>query len=613
MGRPPRRALRILSTSLLLLSAWQLRAQPAVQSGTDRVTYAAQVAPILSAHCVECHRTDGGAPFSLLTYDDARRRARQIADVTASRDMPPWKPVAAHGGPFQGERRLTDQQIQTLARWVELGAEEGSPADLPPLPKSQDWRSGTPDLIVEQPQPYVLSADGPDVFRNFVIPVPASGTGCVKGFEFRPGSRAVHHANIMIDRTRSSRRFDDQDREPGYAGPLVPDAEYPDGHFLGWTPGQAAPFLPDDMCWRLEAGSDFVLQMHLRPTGKPERVQPALALYRSERPATRIPVVLRLGRQDIEISAGDRNYRVRDAYVLPVDAEVRAIQPHAHYLARDLRAFAELPDGSMQWLIHISDWDFNWQDVYRYASPFWLPRGTRIVMEYTYDNSAANPRSPQHPPRRVTWGQSSANEMGDLWLQVLTRSDADRLRLKTEARDKALREDIIGYQTMVRETPRDAAVHESLAKAHLQVGQLDEARRHVEESVRLKPAAAAGHYNLGTVLAAQGRREQAIASFSEAVRLDPTFAYAHNSLGASLYALGRSQEAIGHFRRAIEIEPAYANALNNLARALEGRGELEEAVLRYREALRIQPDNVLTQQNLARALARLAASKPGRF
>jgi tetratricopeptide (TPR) repeat protein/mono/diheme cytochrome c family protein len=592
---------------LLFVTAQPARAQTTAQTlPAENVTYTRHIAPILLERCTECHRPGGGAPFSLLTYEDAQRRAGQIAEVTRRRDMPPWKPVADHGGPFLGDRRLSHQQIDAIARWVDLGTPEGNPADRPALNvRPEGWRFGVPDLVVHLPRPYVLPAESSDVFRNFAIPLPVAESRCVRGIEFRPGSQVVHHANMLIDRTRTSRRFDDQDPEPGYDGPLPPDAEYPDGHFLGWTPGQAPAFLPEDMCWRLEAGSDLLLQMHLRSSGKPEEVQPEVAFFFSQRPATRIPVMLRLSRQDIDIAAGERSFRVSDAYVLPVDAEVHAVQPHAHYLAREIRAFAELPDGSVRWLVRITDWDFNWQDVYRYASPFWLSAGTRLVMEYSYDNSAGNARNPHHPPRRVLWGQQTTDEMGDLWIQVLTRNDRDRLRLAADARNKALREDIVGHRMMLRSAPGDAALHESLAKSYLQVGELDEALRHIQESVRLKPDSAVGQYNLGTALAALGRRDEAIVRFTEAVRLDPNLAYAHNSLGVSLYALGRASEAVAHFRRAIAIEPAYANAHNNLGKALEGEGELEQAILHYREAIRIQPDNTLTQQNLAGILVRL--------
>jgi tetratricopeptide (TPR) repeat protein/mono/diheme cytochrome c family protein len=592
---------------LLILGAVTVahaQAPPEARS-TQTITYTEHIAGIVIERCVECHRPGGSGPFSLLTYEDAKRRAGQIAEVTARRLMPPWKPVAGHGGPFVGDRSLSDAQIEAIARWVDLGAPEGNPTNLSAPVPSQEKPAGEPDLVVQVARPYTLPADGSDVFRNFVVPVPITETRCVRALDFRPGNRAVHHANIMIDRTRTSRRFDDQDPEPGYTGPLPPDAEYPDGHFLGWTPGQNPTALPDDMCWRLEPGSDLLLQLHLRSSGRPEAIQPAVALSFSNRAPTRIPVMLRLGRQDIDIAAGERSFRINDTFELPVDAEVQSVQPHAHYLARDVRAFAELPDGSVRGLIHISDWDFNWQNVYRFVSPFWLPRGTRLVMEYTYDNSAENARNPHHPPRPVRWGQQTTDEMGDLWVQVLARSDRDRSSLAARARDKALREDIVGYRTMLRASPDDPALHESLAKIYSQVGRLGDALQQIEQSVHLKPDSASGQYNLGTALAALGRHEEAVRRFTEAVRLDPGLAYAHNSLGVSLFALGRADEAIARFGRALAIEPAYANAHNNLGRALEASGALGDAVVHYREAIRIQPDNVLTLQNLGGALARL--------
>lgn len=557
---------------------------------------------------MECHRPDGAAPFSLLTFADARRWRTLIAETTARRYMPPWKPMAEHGGPFEGERRLSVNEIATLARWVEAGAPEGNLADLTPSPPRLDgWRQGTADLVVRMPEPYVLPADGADVFRNFVIPLPISTTRCVRGIEFRPNSRAVHHANMHIDPTAGSRRFDAADPDPGYTGPLSPDAEFPDGHFLGWTPGQAPPLLPQDMCWRLEAGSDLLLQMHMRPTGRPESVRPTVAFYFSDRPATRIPVMLRLGKQDLDLAPGESNLRVRDSYVLPVDVDVQAVQPHAHHLAREVSALAELPDGSKRWLIHIADWDFNWQDVYRFASPPRLPKGTRLVIEYVYDNSAANTRNPHTPPRRVWWGQQTTDEMGDVWIQVLARDDRDRARLASDSRAKALLEDVIGYRTMLARNPKDAALHENLAKCYMLLGARGEALKAITESVRLRPDSAAGRYNLGTALAAHGRHDEAAREFAEAIRLDAAFAYAHNSLGVSLHATGRTADAVQHFRHAIAIEPAYANAHNNLGKALEVQGHLDEAIGEYDEALRIQPDNPQTRQNMSGALTRAIA------
>jgi len=256
------------------------------------VTFTRDVAPILHARCASCHRPDGAAPFSLLTYDDASRRAALIATVTKQRYMPPWKPEPGYGD-FTGARVLTDREIDVIDRWVRAGVVEGDAADLPDPPRwNGGWQLGTPDLIVTLPE-YTLRAGGADVFRNFVVAVPVAFARRVRGVEFRPGSRAVHHANIRLDRTPASRRLDENDPAPGYEGVILRSADYPDGYFLGWTPGQVAPLAPAGLAWTLEPGSDLVVQLHLRPSGKPEHMQPAVGLYFTDEAQTRSPAILR--------------------------------------------------------------------------------------------------------------------------------------------------------------------------------------------------------------------------------------------------------------------------------------------------------------------------------
>ena len=367
---------RLVCLGALLTVCAPLAGQVAERHPSTGVTFTRDIAPILYGECAPCHRPDGPAPFNLLTYGDARRHAAQIAAVTKRRYMPPWKPEPGFGD-FAGVRRLTDTEILAIEHWVSGGLLEGQASDLPPPPRwTSAWQLGEPDLVVTLPE-YTLRPDGLDVFRNFVVAVPGSAPRYVRGFELRPGHRAVHHANIRVDPTAASRRADDADPSPGYEGAILRSADYPDGHFLGWTPGQAPPLSGPDLAWRLEPGADLVVQLHMQPNGKAEVIRPSIGLYFTDVAPARTPVILRLGRQNLDIPAGADDYHVADTYVLPVDAEVRAIQPHAHYRARTVSASAILPDGTRRPLLLIRHWDFNWQDQYRYAAPFWVPAGTR--------------------------------------------------------------------------------------------------------------------------------------------------------------------------------------------------------------------------------------------
>jgi Flp pilus assembly protein TadD len=567
------------------------------------VTFTKDVAPIVFQHCASCHRPGETAPFSLLTYDDVRRHARQIVDVTRSRAMPPWKPAAGFGGPYVGERRLTAEEVDTLAVWVEQGTPEGDPADLPPMPSwPTGWRLGTPDLVVTMPEPYTLPSDGPDVFRNFVLPVPIDGTKYVAGLEFRPNNQVVHHANLRIDPTRSSRERDAQDSRPGYEGPISPHAQYPDGHFLGWTPGQLTPRAAEGMAWPLEPGSDLVIQLHMRPSGRPETIQPAIGFFFTSEPPARTPVMLRLGRQHIDIAAGTSRYVTRDQYTLPVDLRVFGVQPHAHFRAKEVKAFATLPDGTITWLIFIPNWDFNWQNVYRFAEPISLPKGTTLSVEWLYDNSSANPRNPDHPPRRVLYGQNSTDEMGDLWIQVLPDAPHERGMLFENFRPKLLGEDAAGYETMLVGDPQNAKLHDYVALVYWDLGQIDQAIGHYEAAIRLDPGNANTRYNFATLLVQKGRLDEAAAHLRSAIALGAPDAAAHNNLAAVLIAQDRLDEAIEHFSEALRLEPQSAVRHSNLGQALVLSGRIDEGIRHLRESILLDPDLGDAHLNLARAL-----------
>ena len=556
--------------------------------GPGAPTFTKDVAPIVFARCAACHHPGGPAPFSLLTYREARQRVTLIAAVTRSRFMPPWK-ASPGSGPFIGQSPLTEDEIDVLQRWAAGGAPEGNARDLRRAPRFPDgWQLGTPDLVLAPPHAFTLPAEGTDVFRIFVMPVPTSGARFVRGVEFRPGNaKVVHHANIRLDRTDASRRYDAEDPAPGYDGLIAHSATYPDGHFLGWTPGQVAPLLPKGMAWRLQPGSDLVVEVHMQPSGKPESVQPSIGIYFADDPPERTPVMLRLGRQNIDIAPGQASYTVTDSFTLPVDVEVHAVQPHAHHRARQIDGVATLPGGATKTLIEIDDWDFRWQHVYRFTSPLRLPKDTTISMRYTFDNSASNPRNPMLPPQRVFWGQRSADEMGDLWIQVLTRNPRDLAILVGQFRPKVLAEDAIGYERMIASDPRSAALHDDMAQIYLELGRASEAATHFAASAKLKPESAATHFNLGTALAVSGRVDEAVAELRAALRHDPGYARAHNNLGGILLHLGRTAEAIEHVREAVRLDPTNVEAHTNLAAAHAALGEFHRAVDIIESALKL--------------------------
>jgi Flp pilus assembly protein TadD len=561
------------------------------------ITYSKNIAPLVNDRCVTCHHDGGSAPFALQSYADVKRHASQIATVTASRYMPPWK-ADPGDGPFVGQHPLSDAEIATIKQWVDEGAAEGDPRSAPAAPKfTEGWQLGTPDLVVTPPEAYMLPAGGTDAFRIFVLPIPVTKTRFVRGLEFRPGNpRVVHHANIRVDRTPASRALDAADPGPGYSGLILRSADYPEGHFLGWTPGQVAPLLPKEFSWRLDPNTDLVVEIHMQPSGKPEAVQPSIGLYFSDQPPTKTPAMLRLGRQNIDIPAGDASYTITDSYVLPVDVEVEALQPHAHYRARDVRGDATLPDGRTRELIHIRDWDFRWQHVYRFVTPLKLPRGTTLSMRYIYDNSPGNARNPERPPKRARWGQRSSDEMGDLWIQVLTHDEPDLVTLTQQFRTKVAAEDVLGYEAEIERHPDEAGLRDDAGLLYLELGRPEEAAEHFRKALALKGPSAPAHYNLGTALTVGRHLDQAEYEYRQALRIDPAYANAHNNLGNVLMVEGKFADAIREFREVVRLQPGSPMAHGNLAAALAGSGEYGAAVEEADAALRLNPAEPLASE-----------------
>ena len=373
------------------------------------------IAPILYQHCASCHHEGEVAPFPLITYEDAGKRAKLIAEVTRTRAMPPWKPVPGYNH-FAGERRLTEAEIETIQRWAATGAREGDPAKLPPPPVFEaGWKLGKPDLVVELPEPFDVPAEGNDIYECFIVPMnlpELPKAKFVRAVEFRPSNRrVVHHSLLFTDTSYTPRA----PRYPCFGTVGL----FPTLGLGGWSPGMGPIRMLDGAAPPLAAGSRLVAQVHYHPDGKPEQDQWSVGFYFTDQAPVRRVVDVGLSSNAIDIPAGDAHYVVRAHFTIPVAIDAVGVIPHAHFLCREMRGWAILPDGRKQWLLNLRDWDFNWQDQFQYAHPIRLPADSRIEMEFVYDNSAANPHNPNSPPKRVRSGPGTNDEMAGLHIQSI--------------------------------------------------------------------------------------------------------------------------------------------------------------------------------------------------
>jgi len=430
-----------------------------VSKAQTPVTFSEHVAPIVFANCTTCHRPGEAAPFSLLSYRDARPLAKAIASATASKVMPPWK-----AGPsdfaFENARRLTDEQIAIIQRWVADGAPEGDPAKTPALPRfTEGWQLGTPDLAVSMSEAFEVPAKGPDVYRNFVVPLNLDRDTWVRAIDFRPSARSVvHHSLFFLDASGGAREQDALDAVPGFPGGMGGGRVVGQGRGLaailgngdaraqadgvaraaglgGWALGGRALELPSGLAFFVPKGSDLILSTHFHPSGKVEREKSSVGLYFASGPPTQAFTSIQLPPvfgvfEGVDIPAGQERYTISDSFVIPIDVRAFAVGAHAHYLAKEFTMKATLPDGAVKTLLSIGDWDFSWQERYRFKEFVALPKGTRLDVTVSYDNSAANKRNPSRPPVRVYWGEESTDEMGSIGLQVVAANRGELPQLQ---------------------------------------------------------------------------------------------------------------------------------------------------------------------------------------
>ncbi len=407
-----------------------------------------------------------------------------MADATANRYMPPWHASKAEGFPeFADERLLTQRDLDTIQAWVAANMPSGDLAKAPAPPVfPTGWSLGVPDLVLRLPAPVAVPAEGRDLYRNVVLPINLPDDRWITAIDYQPSARSVvHHALYFTSAAGAT--VADNEAVPGIGGlaARLGGGGLPGGGLRGaaaagrgragraggadgtiealgaagdawgglggWVPGATPRFFPDGIAQPLPRQTNLVLQLHLHPSGKAERENGEIAIYFAKAAPKRsltgvqVPPAFGVG-AGIDIPAGESRYVVKDSFVLPVGVEAFGVRGHAHYLAKEMKMTARLPDGSTRGLLWIKDWDFSWQDSYFYKTAFQLPAGTRIDAEIIYDNSVDNIRNPFSPPRRVRWGRESTDEMGSLTLLVTTPTSADGQTLRT-AQAMHLREQIV--------------------------------------------------------------------------------------------------------------------------------------------------------------------------
>jgi mono/diheme cytochrome c family protein len=367
-----------------------------VSAGAQTPTFAKDVAPILYAKCVECHRPTMFAPMSLVKFDDARPWAKSIRNRVATKTMPPWGADAEHGV-FKNDPRLSDKEIATILAWVDGGAPKGDDKDLPTLPKFVDgWTIGKPDAVFTMTEEYQIPATGVIEYQYIRIPTGIKEDKWLAAIEIKPQARAhVHHVIAFTVPAGS------EITEQGALGA---------GNIGGVTPNKPGVVFDPGIGRLMTGNTDIVLQMHYTTNGEAAIDKTQVGLKFLKEPpqwAARGGSVLQ---PRFEIPAGAPAHEVRGSRVLPADTIITSFTPHMHVRGKDMTYIAKYPDGRVETLLSVPKWDFNWQITYELKEAKRFPKGTEIEVIAHFDNSPQNKFNPD-PTKAVRWGDQTFEEM----------------------------------------------------------------------------------------------------------------------------------------------------------------------------------------------------------
>jgi len=368
------------------------------------------IEPILQKNCQECHRPGEAAPMAFLTYKETRPWAKAIKQAVLTKKMPPWF-ADAHYGKFSNERTLTQADIETVARWADSGAPEGSLKSAPaPRTFLEGWNIGKPDLVVEMPSEYRVPTSGTIEYTYFVVPTGFTEDKWVRMAEVRPGNRKVVHHVIAFVREPGSKWL--KDAKPGVA--FVPQNGERNGggmgeFLVGYAPGSVPERLEEGRAKLVKAGSDIVLQMHYTADGKEETDRSKVGfVFAKEKPKERV-MTMAAANDKFVIPAGDANYQVDSKVSLARDVKIIAFLPHMHLRGKDFE-YRLVQDGQTTTLLKVPNYSFSWQLSYLPEKPVTLPKGATIECTAHFDNSANNPNNPD-PKKNIRFGEQSWDEM----------------------------------------------------------------------------------------------------------------------------------------------------------------------------------------------------------